>query len=84
MANKITSYLSKTSGKNVSNIDLLNSIRMRATPDYQADIPVLEGARINHATVPYQDFEKHANEFFAHLVNRIGSTVIKALTYENP
>lgn len=84
MANKITSYLSGMSGKNVTNIDLLNSIRTRATADYQADIPVLEGARINHATVPYQDFEKHANEFFSHLVNRIGSTVIKALSYENP
>lgn len=84
MGNKITEYLSKESGKRITNVDVLNSIRERATPDYQADIPVIKGGRINHAAVPYQDFQKHSNEFFEHLVNRIGSTVIKALTYENP
>ena len=52
MANKITTFLSGQTGKQISNIDLLNSIRTRASADYQADIPVLEGARINHATVP--------------------------------
>lgn len=83
MANKITNYLSGEMGKPVSNMDLLNSIRERASLDYQADIPVLAG-RINHANVPVQQFEAHANEFFKALVNRIGSTVIKALSYENP
>lgn len=83
MTNKITTFLSKETGKPVSNIDLLNSIRERASAGYQADIPVLAG-RINHSNVPYQEFEVHQNEFFEALVNRIGSTVIKALSYENP
>ena len=81
MANKITSYLSSETGKKVTNIDLLNSIRKKATPAYQADIPVLAG-RINHATVPVQQFQVHENEFFDALVNRIGTVVIKALSYE--
>ena len=51
MANKITNYLSTETGKKVTNIDLLNSIREMATPGYQADIPVLAG-RINQPTVP--------------------------------
>lgn len=83
MANKITTFLSKETGKTVTNIDLLNSIREKASGAYQSDIPVLAG-RINHANVPYQQFEVHENEFFQALVNRIGSTVIKALSYENP
>ena len=48
MGNKITKYLSNETGKKVTNIDFLNSIREMATPAYQADIPVLAG-RINHA-----------------------------------
>lgn len=83
MVNKITSFLSAETGKKVSNIDVLNSIREMASPSYQADIPVLAG-RINHATVPVQQFKVHENEFFEALVNRIGSVVIKALSYENP
>lgn len=83
MSNKVTSYLSTETGKRVTNIDLLNSIRSMASPAYQADIPVLAG-RINHANVPIQQFQVHENEFFKALVNRIGSVVIKALSYENP
>ena len=83
MGNKIIKYLSNETGKKVSNIDLLNSIREMATPAYQSDIPVLAG-RINHATVPVQQFQVHENEFFNALVNRIGTVVIKALSYENP
>ena len=83
MANKITVFLSKETGKKVTNIDLLNSIREMATPAYQSDIPVFVG-RINHATVPVQQFQVHENEFFNALVNRIGSVVIKALSYQNP
>lgn len=83
MGNKITRFLSSETGKKVSNIDFLNSIREMATPAYQADIPVLT-ERINHATVPVQQFQVHENEFFNALVNRIGTVVIKALSYENP
>lgn len=83
MANKITSFIAKQTGTNISNIDLLNSIRETASDAYKADIPVLAGT-INHANIPYQKFEVHQNEFFKALVDRIGTTVIKALSYENP
>lgn len=83
MANKITSFLASETGKKVTNIDLLNSIREKASDSYKADIPVLAG-RINHANMPTQAFEVHQNEFFQALVDRIGSVVIKALSYENP
>lgn len=84
MANFITKYLESETGKKVSNIDLLNSIRAKASAGYQADIPELKAGRLNHSNIPVQAFEVHENEFFSALVNRIGSVVIKALSYENP
>ena len=83
MTNRVTSFLGRETGKHVSNIDLLNSIREMASPAYQADIPVLSG-RINHANIPTQQFQVHENEFFKALIDRIGTVVIKALSYENP
>lgn len=83
MSNKITRFMSKETGQNVTNVDLLNAIREKASNAYQADIPVLKGA-INHSNIPTQQFQVHENEFFEQLINRIGSVVVKALTYENP
>lgn len=85
MANKITTYMSKELNKPVSNTDLLNLIREYGSDEYKATIPEFSPkAKINHKNIPYSDFEVVQNEFFSILINRIGSTVIKALMYENP
>lgn len=82
MANIVTKFLNSRSKTEFTNAHLLNNIRKHASDSYKADIPNISGA-INHDNVPYQQFEIHQNEFFKGLIDRIGSTVIKALQYEN-
>lgn len=83
--NKIVQYMQNETGNKYSNADLLNYVRSQASQGYQNDIPELESfTKINHASVPYQEYDIHQNEFFDILINRIGSTVVKALAYKNP
>lgn len=85
MANKITDYYGGVINQKVSNATLLNLIRSNCSAEYQRDIPMLDDLKpINHANVPYAQYEVHQNEFFNVLVNKIGTTVIKALEYEQP
>lgn len=86
MSNKITSYLSKQIGKPVTNAMLLNTIRESASENYKKDVPEFQVSQsLNHANNGvYAQFELHANEFLNILINRIGTTVAKALSFENP
>lgn len=87
MTNKITSFLSKKSGKQVTNMQLLNTIRDMADNHYKDNIPYFnEKLSINHNTVPYTVFatDSIANQFFNILIDKIGTTVIRALDFENP
>ena len=86
--NKITKFLQSHSdnpNKVVTNAMLLNTIREMASDAYKNDIPELPNMRpINHVNIPYDQYTVHQNEFFDILINRIGSTVCKALTFDNP
>lgn len=87
MPNKLTQYLSANNprGEKITNADVLNSIRVQCSESYRADIPELgRMQKINHASIPYANFEAHQNEFINVLINKIGTTLIKALMFENP
>lgn len=90
MSNFITKYLSKTTGRDVSNIQLINTIRELASQDYKAEIPVLDekaptiNVALAHANTPYTAFTANKNEFIDILINRIGATVIRTGSYEDP
>ena len=83
--NKITNYMKSQTGKNYTNADLLNFIRSEASESYQRDIPRVNTlTKINHNNIPYAAYEIHQNEFFNILINRIGMTVVKSLSWTNP
>ena len=85
MSNKILEYMSKEGNGKYTNADLLNFIRDNASDSYKADIKELDSlTKINHNTIPYSAYEIHQNEFFDILINRIGSTVVKGLSWNNP
>lgn len=85
MSNKILQYMQKEGNGKYTNADLLNFIRENASDSYKADIKELDSlTKINHNTVPYSAYEIHQNEFFDILINRIGSTVVKGLSWNNP
>lgn len=85
MANVLTKHFSKITGKNVTNADILNSIREKAGSDYQKEIDKLGHlTQINHANIPYTIYEIHENEFLGILINKIGSSVYKTLQYDMP
>jgi len=67
-----------------SSIDILNVIRANASPQYQAQIPVIETA--NDIPVVGQYFEGYpnlANEALQALVGRIGFVAMKSATFNN-
>lgn len=85
MPNKLTEYLTKKTGKSATNADVLNTVRSMASENYRADIPELKHLQpINHANIPYANYDIHQNEFFDILINRIGTVLVKALMFENP
>ena len=85
MSNQFTGYMSQVTRDNVTNADLLNTIREYASDAYKADIPRIgKFTQINHASIPYANYEIHQNEFYDILINRIGKTVFKGLIYDMP
>lgn len=64
-------------------VDLLNNIRLNASPDYQTRIP--EATQTNLATIG-QAFETYTtlyNEFIDVLMNKVGKTIINQKMFSN-
>lgn len=64
-------------------VDLLNNIRLNASPDYQARIP--EATQTNLASIG-QAFETYTtlyNEFIDVLMNKVGKTIINQKMFSN-
>lgn len=77
--------MSERMGRKVTNAELLNTIRAKADDSFKNDIPEFSPTMaINHSNVPYAQYELHANQFLEILVNRFGSTVAKALSFDSP
>lgn len=69
-----------------SSVDILNSIRKRATPYYQQMIPT---AKANTSSIRQignimMEYEPLQNEFLSALYNRIGRVIITSKMYYNP
>ena len=69
---------------NATTVDILNTIRANASPEYQSLVPEIESAkeipRVGEALFGYPSL---ANQFLTSLINRIASVRIKSATFNN-
>lgn len=68
----------------VSNIDMLNAIRSDARRDYQEMVPEATKANVQETIQGIMSDNITRNEFMSALINRIGSTVVRDITWHNP
>ena len=67
-----------------SNIDILNAIRSDARYDYQNMVPEATKANIQETIAGIMSDNITRNEFMSSLVNRIGSTIVRDISWKNP
>lgn len=68
----------------VSNVDMLNAIRSDARKDYQEMVPEATKANIQETIQGIMSDNISRNEFMSALINRIGSTVVRDISWRNP
>ena len=68
----------------VTNVDMLNAIRSDARRDYQEMIPEATKANIQETIAGIMSDNISRNEFLSALFNRIGSEIIRDITWKNP
>lgn len=68
----------------ISNEDVLNAIRLSASPDYQNRIPEATKANIQDVLQNLTEYRPQWNEFVEALVNRIGLIIVKNNIWSNP
>lgn len=68
----------------VSNVDMLNAIRSDARRDYQEMVPEATKANIQETIQGIMSDNISRNEFMSALINRIGSTVVRDISWRNP
>ena len=68
----------------VTNVDMLNAIRSDARRDYQEMIPEATKANIQETIAGIMSDNITRNEFLSALFNRIGSEIIRDITWKNP
>lgn len=78
-------YRPSVSQLNASSMDIMNTIRQNASPEYQASIPAID----NYTEIPkvgevIWGYPAFANQFVSTLVNRIILTLAKSSTFNNP
>lgn len=71
---------------NATSVDIMNTIRANASPEYQAQIPIASPntdsiRSIGQIIMDYQPFK---NEFLNALINRIARVLITSKMYDNP
>lgn len=67
-----------------SNIDILNAIRSDARYDYQNMVPEATKANIQETISHIMSDNITRNEFMSALINRIGSTIVRDISWKNP
>lgn len=67
-----------------SNIDMLNAIRTDARSDYQNMVPEATKANIHKIIAEIMSDNITRNQFMNSLINRIGSTIVRDITWKNP
>ena len=67
-----------------SNIDILNAIRSDARYDYQNMVPEATKANIQETISSIMSDNITRNEFMSALINRIGSTIVRDISWKNP
>lgn len=67
-----------------SNIDMLNAIRTDARSDYQNMVPEATKANVQETIAGIMSDNITRNQFMNSLINRIGSTIVRDITWKNP
>ena len=67
-----------------TNIDILNAIRSDARYDYQNMVPEATKANIQETIAGIMSDNITRNEFMSSLINRIGSTIVRDISWKNP
>lgn len=67
-----------------SNIDMLNAIRTDARSDYQNMVPEATKANIQDTIAGIMSDNITRNQFMNSLINRIGSTIVRDISWKNP
>lgn len=67
-----------------SNVDILNAIRSDARYDYQMMVPEATKANIQETIAGIMSDNITRNEFLSALINRIGSTLVRDISWKNP
>jgi hypothetical protein len=67
-----------------SNIDILNAIRSDARYDYQNMVPEATKANIQETISGIMSDNITRNEFMSALINRIGSIIVRDISWKNP
>lgn len=70
--------------KTMSNADVLNRIRKRASPDYRNRIPEATQANVQLTMRKLMEYRPARNEFIDALVNRIGLVLARNKSWSNP
>ena len=70
--------------KPMSNASMMDAIRNDASLDYQRRIPSATIAGVQETVKTLQQFKPLWNEFIDALVNRIGSVVVRNMSWSNP
>lgn len=68
----------------IDNVDILNAIRGDARYDYQNMVPEATKGNIKETVAGIMQDDISRNEFLRGLVNRIGSTIVRDITWKNP
>lgn len=69
-----------------NSVDILNTIRANASPEYRAAVPKAEAntESIRAIGTIIMDYQPHRNEFLNALINRIGRVLLTSKLYDNP
>lgn len=67
-----------------ANIDILNAIRAKASPDYQNRIPEATKGNLKKVAMTITEYEPSKNEFLHSLMNRIALVVLRKKLFNNP
>lgn len=67
-----------------ANVDILNAIRAKASPDYQNRIPEATKDNLKKVAMTITEYEPSKNEFLHSLMNRIALVVLRKKLFNNP
>ena len=71
---------------NANSVEILNTLRANASPNYQDMVPYAEGSldSVREIGAIIMQYPALQNEFLSALVNRIGRVILTSKSYDNP